>query len=91
MVMAASSLTAPFKELGRQFEAQHPGVQVEFNFAGSQQLAQQLAILDDGLARQALEGVLQRHHPVVVRARIQAQGEGVGALAAEADGQGAGV
>jgi molybdate transport system substrate-binding protein len=42
-VMAAASLSEPFQELGRRFEAQHPGVRVEFNFAGSQQLAQQLA------------------------------------------------
>ena len=43
-VMAAASLSEPFQELGSQFEAQHPGVHVEFNFAGSQQLAQQLAL-----------------------------------------------
>ena len=42
-VMAAASLSESFQELGRQFEAQHPGVRVEFNFAGSHQLAQQLA------------------------------------------------
>jgi len=42
-VMAAASLTVPFNELGRQFEAQHPNVKVEFSFAGSQQLAQQIA------------------------------------------------
>jgi molybdate transport system substrate-binding protein len=42
-VFAAASLTESFGELGQQFEAQHPGVTVVFNFAGSQQLAQQLA------------------------------------------------
>lgn len=41
--MAAASLTAAFQEIGRQFESQHSGVKVEFNFAGSQQLAQQIA------------------------------------------------
>jgi molybdate transport system substrate-binding protein len=41
-VFAASSLTDAFKELGAQFEVQHPGTQVIFNFAGSQQLRQQL-------------------------------------------------
>ena len=41
-VFAASSLTEAFTEIGAQFEAQHPGVQVIFNFAGSQQLRQQL-------------------------------------------------
>jgi len=42
-VMAAASLTEAFEELAKQFEAQNPGVSVSFNFAGSQQLAQQLA------------------------------------------------
>lgn len=41
-VMAAASLTESFTELGKTFEAQNPGVTVVFNFAGSQQLAQQL-------------------------------------------------
>lgn len=42
-VYAAASLTEAFGEIGRQFAHAHPGVTVEFNFAGSQQLAQQLA------------------------------------------------
>jgi molybdate transport system substrate-binding protein len=42
-VFAAASLQAAFGELGRNFEAANPGVKVAFNFAGSQQLAQQLA------------------------------------------------
>lgn len=42
-VFAAASLTDAFKDLGRRFEADHPGVTVAFSFAGSQQLAQQLA------------------------------------------------
>jgi molybdate transport system substrate-binding protein len=42
-VLAAASLTEPFSELGRQFEAQNPHTKVEFSFAGSQQLAQQLS------------------------------------------------
>ncbi len=41
-VFAASSLTGAFDEIGAQFEAQHPGVKVDFNFAGSQQLRTQL-------------------------------------------------
>jgi molybdate transport system substrate-binding protein len=41
-VMAAASLTAPFTELGQLFETSHPGVKVEFDFAGSQQLEQQI-------------------------------------------------
>jgi molybdate transport system substrate-binding protein len=41
-VLAAASLTAPFQDLGKEFETAHPGVKVTFSFAGSQQLAQQL-------------------------------------------------
>jgi len=41
-VFAAASLTEPFSEIGKLFEAAHPGVSVMFNFAGSQQLAQQI-------------------------------------------------
>jgi molybdate transport system substrate-binding protein len=42
-VYAAVSLTAAFAEIGEGFEATQPGRQVRFNFAGSQQLAQQIA------------------------------------------------
>jgi molybdate transport system substrate-binding protein len=42
-VMAAASLTSAFEEIGKQFESRHPGSKVDFNFAGSQQLAQQIA------------------------------------------------
>jgi molybdate transport system substrate-binding protein len=41
-VFAAASLTESFTELGKQFEATHPGVKVVLNFAGSQQLRAQL-------------------------------------------------
>jgi molybdate transport system substrate-binding protein len=36
-------LTEAFTEIGRQFESSNPGTGVAFNFAGSQQLAQQIA------------------------------------------------
>jgi molybdate transport system substrate-binding protein len=42
-VFAAASLTESFGEIGPLFEAEHPGVRVILNLAGSQQLAQQLA------------------------------------------------
>jgi molybdate transport system substrate-binding protein len=42
-VFAAASLTGPFSELILAFEQNHPGVKVISNFAGSQQLAQQIA------------------------------------------------
>ena len=41
-VYAAASLTDAFQEIGREFEAAHPGVVVNFNFAGSQVLRTQL-------------------------------------------------
>jgi molybdate transport system substrate-binding protein len=41
-VFAAASLTGAFTEMGRNFEAAHPGVKVAFNFAGSQTLSTQL-------------------------------------------------
>lgn len=41
-VLAASSLTEAFTDLARVYEAQHPQVQVELAFAGSQALATQV-------------------------------------------------
>ena len=41
-VFAAASLTEAFRELGHTFEQRHPGLTVQFNFAGSQQLALQI-------------------------------------------------
>ncbi len=41
-VFAAASLTNVFKEIGKNFEAANAGSTVTFNFAGSQQLAQQI-------------------------------------------------
>jgi molybdate transport system substrate-binding protein len=42
-VFAAASLTDAFKEIGQAFEAANPGATLAFNFAGSQQLAQQIS------------------------------------------------
>ncbi|MEP7357643.1 MAG: molybdate ABC transporter substrate-binding protein [Anaerolineales bacterium] len=42
-VLAATSLTGAFKVIGQNFAAANPGATVAFNFAGSQQLAQQIA------------------------------------------------
>jgi molybdate transport system substrate-binding protein len=41
-IFAAASLTEAFGEIGTDFEAAHPGTKLTFNFAGSQQLAQQI-------------------------------------------------
>jgi molybdate transport system substrate-binding protein len=42
-VFTAASLTEAFTAIGKQFEAARPNTRVLFNFAGSQQLAQQIA------------------------------------------------
>ncbi len=41
-VYAAASLRDVFQEIGKNFEAANPGTKVMFNFAGSQQLAEQI-------------------------------------------------
>lgn len=41
-VFAASSLTPSFEKLAKDFEADHDGVKVEFNFAGSSDLVAQI-------------------------------------------------
>jgi molybdate transport system substrate-binding protein len=41
-IFAAASLTDAFKEIGMKFEAANPGTKLIFNFAGSQQLSQQI-------------------------------------------------
>jgi len=41
-VFAAASLTEAFREIGAQVSADNPGVEVVFNFAGSNQLATQI-------------------------------------------------
>jgi molybdate transport system substrate-binding protein len=42
VVYAASSLKTTFEQLGKEFEADHPGVKVELNFAGSSDLVSQI-------------------------------------------------
>ena len=41
-MLAAASLTETFTALEKQFETDHPGVDVKLNFAGSSDLAQQI-------------------------------------------------
>lgn len=41
-VFAAASLTESFTQIGKDFEASHPGSKVAFNFAGSSALATQI-------------------------------------------------
>ncbi|HET7831375.1 MAG TPA: molybdate ABC transporter substrate-binding protein [Gallionella sp.] len=42
VVSAASSLKDAFVEIGKVFEGEHPGKKISFNFAGSNQLANQI-------------------------------------------------
>jgi molybdate transport system substrate-binding protein len=42
-IFAAASLTEAFTKIGERFESSYPGADLTINFAGSQQLAQQLA------------------------------------------------
>jgi molybdate transport system substrate-binding protein len=41
-VLAAASLTGPFAQIGKDFEAAHPGTKVVFSFGASSTLAQQI-------------------------------------------------
>lgn len=62
-VLAASSLTEPFSEIGVLFEAAHPGVKVNFSFAGSQQLAQQIS---EGAPVDVFASASQKHMDALV-------------------------
>lgn len=42
-IFAAASLGEVFKALGKEFQSTHPQIRLEFNFAGSQQLVQQIS------------------------------------------------
>ena len=70
-IMAASSLTEVFTELGRSFESEHPDIKIEFNFAGSQQLAQQLA---NGARADVFASANQKQMDIAVQnGRVNAQ------------------
>lgn len=58
LVYAAASLTEAFEEVGAAFERANPDVRVAFNFAGSQQLVQQLA---QGAPADLFASAHQRH------------------------------
>lgn len=63
-IFAAASLAEALSEIGEEFEATHPGSEVAINFAGSQQLAQQLsqgapADIYASADKQQMENVIQ--------------------------------
>ncbi len=62
-IFAAASLTDAFAEIGGQFEAANPEIELVFNFAGSQQLAQQLS---QGAPADVFASANQRQMAVVI-------------------------
>ena len=78
-VLAAASLTESFTEIGRRFEAAHPGVDVTFSFDASSTLVQQvkagapadvLATADDATMQQAVDAGAVASPAVFARNRL---------------------
>jgi molybdate transport system substrate-binding protein len=94
-VLAASSLTEAFTELGKAFESDHPGVKVIFSFGASSTLAQQaldgapadlLATADEANLQKVIDGSVASDPRVFARNRLSilvAKGnpEGIATLA----------
>jgi molybdate transport system substrate-binding protein len=68
-VFAAASLTDVFNDLGDQLEQQNPGLDVQFNFAGSSQLATQLT---QGAPVDVFASANEKQMTVVTDAGLQA-------------------
>ncbi|HEX6275176.1 MAG TPA: molybdate ABC transporter substrate-binding protein, partial [Polyangiaceae bacterium] len=66
VVFAAASLREPFSTLGAAFEKSHAGVEVTFNFAGSQALRTQL---EHGAVADVFASADRRHMNELVAAR----------------------
>ncbi len=64
-IFAAASLSDAFGEIGSLFEAGHPGVTVLTNFAGSQQLAQQI---NEGAPADVFASANKKQMEVVIEA-----------------------
>lgn len=71
-VFAASSLSDAFQEIGKQFEKNNPGTRVEFNFAGSQQLAQQIV---QGAQADVFASANQKQMDVVIQSGMAITGQ----------------
>jgi molybdate transport system substrate-binding protein len=65
VVLAAASLSDAFAAIGQAFQEAHPGVTVTFDFAGSQQLAQQLG---EGAPADVFASANQRQMQVAIDA-----------------------
>lgn len=69
VVFAAASLRDAFTAMGEEFKKTHPGVELTFNFAGTQELRTQL---EQGAAVDVFASADQRHMDELVRAsRVQ--------------------
>ncbi|MFL5423454.1 MAG: molybdate ABC transporter substrate-binding protein [Myxococcales bacterium] len=66
-VFAASSLRESFAELGKQFEAQHPGTKVLFNLTGSQELRTQI---ENGAPADVFASADQKHMQALVAQKL---------------------
>jgi molybdate transport system substrate-binding protein len=66
-VFAAASLTEAFTDLGEAFEREHPGVDVIFNFAGSQSLRTQI---ENGAEPEVFASANPRHMEELVAAEL---------------------
>lgn len=67
VVFAAASLQDAFGKLGRAFEGAHPGVSIEFSFAGSQELRAQL---EHGARADVFASADQRNMDELVRQKL---------------------
>ncbi|NUP11910.1 MAG: molybdate ABC transporter substrate-binding protein [Polyangiaceae bacterium] len=65
VVFAAASLREVFTTIGEDFERAHPGVEITFNFAGTQELRTQL---EHGASADVFASADQRHMDELVRA-----------------------
>jgi len=71
-VFAVSSLTEAFRDIERDFEADHPNVDVELSFAVSQLLRLQL---EQGASADLFASANQKHMEALVKARLVSRGE----------------
>jgi molybdate transport system substrate-binding protein len=66
-VFAAASLRESFAELGKQFEARHPGTKVLFNLAGSQELRTQI---ENGAPADVFASADQKHMQALLAEKL---------------------
>jgi len=66
-VYAAASLREAFGELGKQFEAKHPGTKVVFNLAGSQELRTQI---ENGAPADVFASADEKHMQALLAAKL---------------------